>query len=48
MADFFLVGDDFAYLADIAAQWLAYGIGFGAVVWMIGQVVALIWSFVRY
>lgn len=48
MADWFLVGDDFSYLVDAASSWLAYGIGFGAVVWMIGQVVALIYRLVRY
>lgn len=48
MDDFFLSGSDFGYLADIAAEWLAYGIGLGAIVWVLGAVVGLIWSFLRY
>jgi hypothetical protein len=48
MADWILSGDDFTYLADVVSKWLAYGIGFGAVVWMIGQVIGLIYKFVRY
>lgn len=44
----FLTGDELAYLVDTAIAWLAYGIGFGAVLWMIGRGVALIFSFVRF
>lgn len=48
MADWFLVGEDFAYLSDIVASFVAYGIGFGAVAWLIGQVLAFIWSVIRF
>lgn len=44
----FLTGEDLAYLVGTAVDWLAYGIGFGAILWMIGRGVALIFSFVRY
>lgn len=44
----FLVGDDLTYLVDTAIEWLAYGIGFGAVLWMIGRGVGLIFYMVRY
>lgn len=48
MADWILTGEDFTYLVDIVSNWLAYGIGFGAVVWMIGSAIALIYRLVRY
>lgn len=48
MAEFFLTGEDFTYLSDAVSSWLAYGIGFGAVAWLIGQVVALVWQLVKY
>lgn len=48
MADFFLTGDDFTFFVDVVSNWLAYGIGFGAVVWIIGQAIGLIFRFVRY
>ena len=40
--------DDFTFMTDAVSTWLAYGIGFGAIFWIIGLVVALIFSFVRY
>lgn len=48
MADLFLTGDDLAYLTNAVASWVPYGIGFGAVAWIIGQAVAIIWQLVRY
>lgn len=48
MADWFLVGDDFAFLVDIVTEWLAYGIGLGAIVWVISCAVGLIWQFVKF
>jgi hypothetical protein len=48
MDDLVLGSEMLAYLADIATSWLAYGIGFGAILWMIGQGMRLIFSFVRY
>lgn len=48
MLDWFLVGEDFAFFTDIVAEWLAYGIGLGAVVWIIGQAVALIYRLLRF
>lgn len=44
----FLTGDDLAYLVGTTVDWLAYGIGLGAVLWVIGRCIALIFSFVRY
>ena len=48
MGDCFVSGADFAFFSDAIANWLAYGIGLGVIAWLIGQVVALIWSVVRY
>ena len=48
MADCFLTGNDFAYLSDVVTCWLAYGIGFGAVFWLVGQGIRVIYSFLRY
>lgn len=48
MADWILSGDDFTYLTDVIANWLAYGIGLGACFWMLGSIVALIYKFLRY
>lgn len=47
-AEYFLPTEDFGYLVDVAAEWLAYGIGFGAIFWVVGSVVSLVWSFIRY
>lgn len=48
MFDCFLSGDDFTFLADIVSEWLAYGIGFGAIVWVISAGLGLLWSVIRY
>lgn len=48
MADWILTGEDFAYLAEVVWRWIAYGVGFGAVLWLLGAVVHVIWDFVRY
>ena len=48
MADCFLTGEDFAYLSDVLSNWLAYGIGLGAVLWLLGQGVRFVIQFVRY
>ena len=48
MADWFLSTDDFAYFTDAVATWLAYGIGFGAVLWLIGQMVGVVYRFLRF
>ena len=48
MADWFLVGDNFGYLSDVVAEWLAYGVGLGAIFWLIGQVVSFVIRFLRY
>ena len=48
MDDLLLDAELMAYLTDAASSWLAYGIGFGAILWMKGQGMRLIFSFVRY
>lgn len=48
MADWILTGDDFAYLSGVIAEYIAYGLGLGAVLWLVGAVVHVIWDFVRY
>lgn len=48
MADWFLTGSDFGFLSDVASEWLAYGIGLGAVAWVIGQVVGLLFRLLRF
>lgn len=46
--DWILVGDDFGFLSQTVAEWLAYGLGLGAIFWMVGSGVALIFRFLRY
>lgn len=48
MADLFLSGDEMAYLTNAVAQWVPFGIGLGAIAWVIGQAVAIIWQLVKY
>lgn len=48
MAEFFLTGDDMAFFVDAVAQWISYGIGFGAVFWIISQCIGLVWQFARF
>lgn len=48
MADWFLTGDEFAYLADTLTTFFGYGLGLGCVLWLLGAVVHVIWDFVRY
>lgn len=48
MAECFLSGEDFTFFADVISNWLAYGIGLGAVFWLVGQIVRIIVQFVRY
>lgn len=43
-----IVADYISFLVDAVSSWLAYGIGFGAMVWVLSQVVGLIYRFVRY
>lgn len=43
-----IVADYISYLADVAAEWLAYGIGLGAILWVMSLGVGLIIGFVRY
>ena len=47
MADW-LVAEHISFLADAAADWLAYGIGLGAILWVVSLGVGLIIRFVRY
>lgn len=46
--DWILTGDDFGFLSDTLAQWLAYGIGLGTIFWLLGQGVAIMFRFLRY
>lgn len=46
--EWMLTGDDFAFLSDNVGQWLSYGVGLGAIVWLVSQGVALIFRFLRY
>lgn len=48
MADWFLTGDDLSYLVEVVGTFLAYGLGFGCVLWLIGAIVHVIADFVRY
>lgn len=48
MADWILVGDDLAFLTDCIVQFVAYGIGLGAVLWLVGWCVYWLQLFVRY
>lgn len=48
MAECFLSGEDFTFFADVVSNWLAYGIGLGAVFWLVGQIVRVIYQFLRY
>lgn len=48
MEVYFLTGDDFGFFADAVSTWLAYGIGLGAVAWLVGQVVGFIYQVLRY
>ena len=48
MADWFLVGEDLAFLTENVALWVAYGIGLGAVLWVVGCMVHWVYLFVRY
>lgn len=48
MAECFLVGDDMAFMTDAVTQFFAYGIGLGAVLWLIGWCMYWVKLFVRY
>lgn len=48
MYDWFLVGEDFGFLAGIVAEWLAFGLGLGAIGWVLSVVIGFLWSIVRY
>lgn len=48
MSEWILTGDDFAYLAEVVFRFLAYGLGLGAVLWLVGAIVHVIADFVRY
>lgn len=48
MADWFLTGDDLSYLVEVVGTFLAYGLGLGCVLWLIGAIVHVIADFVRY
>ena len=48
MAYWLLVGSDFGFLSDAVSTWLAYGIGLGAVAWLIGQVVGLLYRLTSF
>lgn len=48
MADWFIVADDLAFLTDNVVAWFAYGIGLGAILWIIGSMVHWISLFLRY
>lgn len=48
MYECFLSGDDMAFLTDCVVQFVAYGIGFGAIVWLVGWMFHWVSLFVRY
>lgn len=48
MGDWFLTGDDLGYLVEVLVTFVGYGLGLGAVLWLFGAVVHVIWDFVRY
>lgn len=48
MYECFYAGEDFKFLADVASTWLAYGIGFGCVLWILGRCVAFITQVVKF
>lgn len=43
-----LTGDDLAYLVEVVWRFVGYGLGIGAVMWVIGALVTFVWDFVRY
>lgn len=48
MADVFLSSADMGALADAVSQYFAWGIGLGAVVWLVGYMVHVVISLMRY
>lgn len=48
MFDWFFTGDEFVYLSEVVAEWLAFGLGLGAMAWVLSVVIGFIWSFIRY
>lgn len=48
IAGFFLMGDDWAFMADNVAQFVAYGIGLGVIFWLLGQGISIMFRFLRY
>lgn len=44
----FLSGDELATIADVCVSYLAYGIGLGAVMWLVGSVVWLVIQLMKY
>lgn len=48
MADWFLTGDDMGFLVDAVTQWVAYGVGLGAVLWLLGAAVHVIKDVVSF
>ena len=47
MANWILTGDDLSYLVEVVGTFLAYGLGLGCVLWLIGAIVHVIASVVR-
>lgn len=48
MADVFLSPTDMSTLADVVSQYFAWGIGLGAVVWLVGYMVHVVIGLMRY
>lgn len=48
MVEWIITGDEMAYLAEVVGQFLAYGLGLGCVLWLVGALVHVVSDFVRY
>lgn len=44
----FLSGDELATVGDVCVTFVAYGIGLGVVVWLVGVVVWFVTQLIRY
>lgn len=48
MAEWFLSGDNFGFLSEVAVTYVAFGLGLGAVVFLLGWIVYFIIQIIRF
>lgn len=48
ITDWMLVGDDFTYLSEVSAGFVGFGLGLGALLWVIGYVVYWLTQLFKY